>query len=86
MNAMGFLVNSLGNLMGFIVALFLDFQMQALSAISIPILFAFVFYFVPESPFFLYKNNKIEVSDDGTGMALYFCSNKHKLLFFHINS
>lgn len=62
MNAMGFLINTLGSLIGFIVAIFLDSQLQAISALSIPILFAFVFYFVPESPFILYKKNKIEVS------------------------
>lgn len=52
--------------MGFIVAIFIDFRMQALCALSVPILFAFVFYFVPESPFSLYKKNKIEVTNDDT--------------------
>lgn len=58
---MGFLVNSLGGLAGFVVAIFLDFRMQAVCALLVPILFAFVFYFVPESPFILYKKNRIEV-------------------------
>ncbi|XP_055309204.1 facilitated trehalose transporter Tret1-like isoform X2 [Sitodiplosis mosellana] len=55
--------SSLGSLVGFTVAIFLDFQMQAVSALSVPILFAFVFYFVPESPMILYKKNEIELAD-----------------------
>lgn len=63
-NAMGFLINSLGSLTGFIVAIWLDFRMQAVSALTVPILFAFVFYFVPESPVALYEKNAIEVKQD----------------------
>lgn len=63
MNAMGFFVNSLGSLVGFIVAIFMDFRMQAVTALSVPILFAFVFFFVPESPFILYKKAEIEASN-----------------------
>lgn len=54
--------SALGSLVGFIVAMFLDFRMQAVSALSVPILFTFVFYFVPESPAILYQKNKIEVN------------------------
>lgn len=60
-NALGFLINSLGGLAGFIAAIFLDFRMQAFSALSVPLLFAFVFYFVPESPHYLYGKNQMEV-------------------------
>lgn len=61
-NAMGFLMCSLGSLTAFIFAMFVDFRMQAIYALSIPLLFAFVFYFVPETPAYLYSKNKIEVT------------------------
>lgn len=60
-NALGFLINSLGGLAGFIAAIFLDFRMQAFAALSVPLLFAFIFYFVPETPYYLYRRNQIEV-------------------------
>lgn len=60
-NALGFLINSLGGLAGFIAAIFLDFRMQAVYAVSIPLLFAATFFFVPESPQFLYAKKRIEV-------------------------
>lgn len=62
MNSLGFLMVSLGALVGFIAALSMDFRMQAVCALVIPIVFILVFYFVPESPVFLYRMNKIEVN------------------------
>lgn len=58
---MGFVINSMGSLVGFIVAIYFDFRVQAVWALIIPILFVFVFYFVPESPVTLYNKNKVEV-------------------------
>lgn len=62
MNALGFLIVSLGSLMGFIVAIYFDFRMQAACAIAIPIIFVSTFSFVPESPAFLLRNNRNGVS------------------------
>lgn len=61
-NAMGFFIGSLGSLIGFIIALYCDFRMQAVYALSVPVLFMLMFSFVPESPAYLYKKNKIAAS------------------------
>lgn len=60
-NSLGFMIVSLGGLVGYIVANFVNASTQAVCALSIPIVFALVFSFVPESPEFLYRKNKIEV-------------------------
>ncbi|XP_031625980.1 facilitated trehalose transporter Tret1-like [Contarinia nasturtii] len=62
-NALGFVVNAVGSLVGFIVAIFFDFRVQAVCALIVPFLFVFVFYFVPDSPMSLYNKNKIELAD-----------------------
>lgn len=61
-NIMGFLMTSLGNLIEFVIAMFMDFRMQAVCALSIPLIFVLSFSFVPESPEFLYKKHKVEVN------------------------
>lgn len=62
MNSMCFIANSLGNLIAFAFALFMDYQNQAICALFIPILYIFAFSFVPETPVFLRKKNLNEVS------------------------
>lgn len=61
-NIVGFLMTSLGNLIEFVIAMFIDFRMQAVCALAIPLLFVLSISFVPESPEFLYKNHEIEVN------------------------
>lgn len=53
---------ALGNLIGFATAIFMDFRMQAVCALLIPIIFVLSFSFVPETPVFLYKKQEIEVN------------------------
>lgn len=61
-NALGFMITSLGTLFGFFIALYLDFRMQAACALAIPLIFVLTFIFVPESPVYLYKTNQTTVS------------------------
>lgn len=61
MNSMCFLANSIGSLIAFIFALNMDYQNQAICALFVPILFAFAFSFVPETPVFLQRINKTQV-------------------------
>lgn len=62
MNSMCFIAYSLGNLIAFAFALFMDYQNQAICALFIPILYIFAFSFVPETPVFLRKKNLNEVN------------------------
>lgn len=57
-NSLGFLIVSFGSLSGFIVAIYLDFRMQAACALAIPLIFVSTFSFVPESPAYLSKKNR----------------------------
>lgn len=61
LNALCFVITTLGALAGFIVALFLDYRMQAICGLIVPIVFVFVFYFVPETPVYLQKVGKKQV-------------------------
>lgn len=63
MSSFGFLTNSIGSLVAYCVAIYVDYRGQAMFGLIIPCLFAFVFYFVPESPVYLQKKNRIEVRE-----------------------
>lgn len=64
MNSVCFTASNLGSLAGFVVALYADYRMQAVYALIVPILFLFVFYFVPETPAFLQKSGQNQVNHE----------------------
>lgn len=51
-----------GVLLGFLAANFLEYKMQAVALSILPIIFFTLFSFVPESPAFLLKVNKMELA------------------------
>lgn len=61
MNALAFLVNSLGSVIAFCIALYLDYRWQAIVGLFIPCLFLFAFIFVPETPAYLQSKCRIVV-------------------------
>lgn len=63
MGSVCFLAATLGGLAGLVIALFLDYRMQAVCALIVPIIFMFVFLFVPETPAYLKKIGKNQVPD-----------------------
>lgn len=64
LSAVFVLAANVGGLFGFVIANYFDFVQQAIISMFFPILFFVVFAFVPETPTFLQRRNKTEVSDN----------------------
>lgn len=62
MNSMCFVASSIGGLIAFGCALFLDYQSQAICALFVPLLYIFAFSFVLETPVFLQQKGLYAVN------------------------